>query len=89
VFYYNRIDQGLLQAQSHAMCIPIIFTCGEQTFQKDVPGYEGLVCKCWNCGNLSASVIKSHPWFTFCFIVRLDLDMGSLRLCLSKAGSTG
>lgn len=50
------------------MCL--IFTCGEHTFRKEVEGYEGLVCRCYNCGNYSGSVIKSHPWFTFCFVVR-------------------
>ena len=49
------------------MCI--VFTCGEHTFRKDVEGYQGLVCRCYNCGNYSGSVIKSNPWFTFCFIV--------------------
>lgn len=50
------------------MCF--IFTCGEHTFRKEVEGYEGIVCRCYNCGNYSGHVIKSHPWFTFCFIVR-------------------
>jgi hypothetical protein len=49
------------------MCI--VFTCGEHTFRKEVEGYEGFICQCYNCGNMSGSVIKSHPWFTFCFIV--------------------
>ncbi len=49
------------------MCI--VFTCGEHTFRKNVEGYEGLVCRCYNCGNYSGSVIKSNPWFTFCFVV--------------------
>lgn len=49
------------------MCL--IFTCGEHTFRKQVEGYEGVVCQCHNCGNYSGHVIKSHPWFTFCFIV--------------------
>ncbi|KAK4147833.1 rhodopsin family [Dichotomopilus funicola] len=48
------------------MCI--VFTCGEHTFRKEVEGYHGLVCRCHNCGNYSASVVKSNPWFTFCFI---------------------
>lgn len=49
------------------MCL--IFTCGEHTFRKQVEGYEGVVCQCHNCGNYNGQVIKSHPWFTFCFIV--------------------
>jgi len=49
------------------MCI--VFTCGEHTFRKEVEGYEGIVCRCYNCGNYAGHVIKSHPWFTFCFIV--------------------
>jgi hypothetical protein len=49
------------------MCI--VFTCGEHTFRKEVEGYNGLVCRCYNCGNYSGSVIKSNPWFTFCFVV--------------------
>lgn len=49
------------------MCI--IFTCGEHTFRKQVEGYEGTVCQCHNCGNYSGHVIKSNPWFTFCFVV--------------------
>lgn len=47
------------------------FTCGEHTFRKDVPGYEGIVCQCHHCGNMAGRVVKSNPWFTFCFIVRL------------------
>lgn len=50
------------------MCI--IFTCGEHTFRKQVEGYEGVICQCHNCGNYNGHVIKSHPWFTFCFVVR-------------------
>lgn len=45
------------------------FVCGEHTFRKDVEGYEGMVCQCYNCGNMAGHVIKSHPWFTFCWIV--------------------
>ncbi|KAL2165388.1 hypothetical protein VTH06DRAFT_686 [Thermothelomyces fergusii] len=55
------------------MCI--VFTCGEHTFRKEVEGYEGLVCRCNNCGNYAASVTRSHPWFTFCFIPVLPLSM--------------
>ncbi|KAK4647637.1 Rhodopsin-like protein [Podospora pseudocomata] len=55
------------------MCL--IFTCGEHTFRKEVEGYEGIVCRCHNCGNYSASVIKSHPWFTFCFVPVIPLSM--------------
>ncbi|KAK4456405.1 hypothetical protein QBC42DRAFT_215002 [Cladorrhinum samala] len=55
------------------MCL--IFTCGEHTFRKEVEGYEGIVCRCYNCGNYSGSVIKSHPWFTFCFIPVIPLSM--------------
>lgn len=57
------------------MCL--IFTCGEHTFRKQVEGYEGVVCQCHNCGNFNGHVIKSHPWFTFCFIV------GHIRALLS------
>ncbi len=57
------------------MCI--VFTCGEHTFRKAVEGYEGIVCRCYNCGNTSGHVIKSHPWFTFCFVV-------SLRDCVTR-----
>lgn len=46
------------------------FVCGEHTFRKEVPGYEGMVCQCHHCGNMAANVIKSNPWFTFCWIVR-------------------
>ena len=53
------------------MCI--VFTCGEHTFRKEVEGYQGLVCRCYNCGNYSASVVRSHPWFTFCFVVSFNL----------------
>lgn len=49
------------------MCL--IFTCGEHTFRKEVEGYEGIICRCYNCGNIRARVLKSNPWFTFCFIV--------------------
>jgi hypothetical protein len=48
------------------MCI--VFTCGEHTFRKEVEGYHGQF-QCFNCGNYAGSVIKSNPWFTFCFIV--------------------
>ncbi|KAL1879344.1 hypothetical protein VTK73DRAFT_7181 [Phialemonium thermophilum] len=55
------------------MCL--IFTCGEQTFRKQVEGYEGVVCRCYNCGNYSGRVIKSHPFFTFCFIPVIPLSI--------------
>ena len=58
------------------MCI--VFTCGEHTFRKEVEGYNGLVCRCYNCGNYSGSVVKSHPWFTFCFIVSLETPQSPL-----------
>ncbi|RYP66667.1 hypothetical protein DL771_007666 [Monosporascus sp. 5C6A] len=54
------------------MCI--VFTCGEHTFRKEVEGYEGVVCQCHNCGNHSGRVIKSNPWFTFCFVPVLPLS---------------
>ncbi|PHH86823.1 hypothetical protein CDD83_9705 [Cordyceps sp. RAO-2017] len=44
------------------------FICGEHTFRKEIPGYEGIVCQCHHCGNMSGHVIKSNPWFTVCFI---------------------
>ncbi|KAK3393701.1 hypothetical protein B0H63DRAFT_25182 [Podospora didyma] len=55
------------------MCL--IFTCGEHTFRKEVEGYEGLVCRCYNCGNMSGSVVKTHPWFTFCFVPVVPLSI--------------
>jgi len=55
------------------MCF--IFTFGEHTFRKEVEGYEGIVCRCYNCGNYSGHVIKSHPWFTFCFVPVIPLSM--------------
>ncbi|KAH8813224.1 hypothetical protein F5884DRAFT_329188 [Xylogone sp. PMI_703] len=55
------------------MCI--VFTCGEQEFQRQVQGYEGTVCRCHNCGNYSARVVKRNPWFTFCFIPVIPLSM--------------
>lgn len=55
------------------MCF--VFTCGEHTFRKEVEGYEGVVCRCYNCGNYSGHVIKSNPWFTFCFIVSSALSL--------------
>ncbi|KAK4136646.1 hypothetical protein BT67DRAFT_374443 [Trichocladium antarcticum] len=55
------------------MCF--VFTCGEHTFRKEVEGYQGLVCRCYNCGNYSASVARSHPWFTFCFIPVVPLSI--------------
>lgn len=55
------------------MCI--VFTCGEHTFRKEVEGYEGVVCRCYNCGNYSGRVVKSHPWFTFCFVPVVPLSM--------------
>ncbi|KAI1855565.1 hypothetical protein JX265_005968 [Neoarthrinium moseri] len=54
------------------MCL--IFTCGEHTFRKEVEGYQGVLCQCHNCGNWSGRVIKSHPWFTFCFVPVLPLS---------------
>ncbi|KIH94291.1 hypothetical protein SPBR_06256 [Sporothrix brasiliensis 5110] len=48
------------------MCI--VFTCGEHTFRKEIEGYEGVVCRCHNCGNYSGHPIKTHPWFTLCFV---------------------
>ncbi|KAK0746395.1 hypothetical protein B0T18DRAFT_368746 [Schizothecium vesticola] len=55
------------------MCL--IFTCGEHTFRKEVEGYEGIVCRCYNCGNQSGHVVKQNPWFTFCFIPVIPLSM--------------
>lgn len=46
------------------------FVCGEKTFQSDVEGFEGVVCQCHNCGNMSGHVVKRRPFFTFCWIVR-------------------
>lgn len=46
------------------------FVCGEKTFRKELKGYEGLVCQCHNCGNMSGRVLQRRPFFTFCFIVR-------------------
>ncbi|KFA65595.1 hypothetical protein S40285_04360 [Stachybotrys chlorohalonatus IBT 40285] len=51
------------------------FTCGEHTFRKDVPGYEGIVCQCHHCGNMAGRVVKSNPWFTFCFIPVVPLSI--------------
>lgn len=55
------------------MCF--IFTCGEHTFRKEVEGYEGIVCRCYNCGNYSGRIVKTNPWFTFCFIPVVPLSM--------------
>ncbi|KAL6701358.1 hypothetical protein J3F84DRAFT_5219 [Trichoderma pleuroticola] len=44
------------------------FVCGEYTFRSEVKGYEGVICQCHNCGNMSGRVIKSRPFFTFCFV---------------------
>ncbi|KAI0601446.1 hypothetical protein F4775DRAFT_542224 [Biscogniauxia sp. FL1348] len=55
------------------MCL--IFTCGEHTFRKEIQGYEGVICQCHNCGNYSGHVIKSNPWFTFCFVPILPLSI--------------
>jgi hypothetical protein len=66
------------------MCI--VFTCGEHTFRKEVEGYNGLVCRCYNCGNYSGSVIKSNPWFTFCFIVS-QLPIGGVHACSLAAAA--
>jgi len=54
------------------MCF--VFTCGEHTFRKQVEGYESVTCQCHNCGNYAGHVIKSNPWFTFCFIPVLPLS---------------
>ncbi|KAI0839146.1 hypothetical protein F5Y06DRAFT_28867 [Hypoxylon sp. FL0890] len=55
------------------MCL--IFTCGEHTFRREVEGYEGVTCQCHNCGNWAGHVIKSNPWFTFCFVPILPLSI--------------
>ncbi|KAI0881516.1 uncharacterized protein GGS22DRAFT_172380 [Annulohypoxylon maeteangense] len=55
------------------MCL--IFTCGEHTFRKEVEGYEGITCQCHNCGNWAGHVIKSNPWFTFCFVPVVPLSI--------------
>ncbi|ROV99294.1 hypothetical protein VSDG_03969 [Cytospora chrysosperma] len=70
------------------MCL--IFTCGEHTFRKQVEGYEGIVCQCHNCGNYAGHVIKSHPWFTFCFILRRKVHLkagGNRHLYRPRASS--
>ncbi|KAL5611633.1 hypothetical protein BROUX41_000784 [Berkeleyomyces rouxiae] len=51
------------------------FTFGEHTFRKDVSGYQGIVCQCHNCGNMSGRVVKSNPWFTFCFLPVVPLSI--------------
>ncbi|KAI1398803.1 hypothetical protein F4819DRAFT_467298 [Hypoxylon fuscum] len=55
------------------MCL--IFTCGEHTFRKEVEGYEGITCQCHNCGNYAGHVIKTNPWFTFCFVPVVPLSI--------------
>lgn len=62
------------------------FVCGEHTFRKQVDGYEGMVCQCYNCGNMAGHVIKSHPWFTFCWIVSplTPLPQSHARSCPRK-----
>lgn len=50
------------------------FVCGEHTFRKEVKGYEGMVCQCHHCGNMAANVVKSNPWFTFCWVVRCCVE---------------
>ncbi|KAL2210561.1 hypothetical protein CC79DRAFT_1355240 [Sarocladium strictum] len=44
------------------------FTCGEKTFRSELDGYQGIVCQCHHCGNMSGHVLKSRPFFTFCFV---------------------
>ncbi|KAG9256108.1 uncharacterized protein F5Z01DRAFT_651090 [Emericellopsis atlantica] len=44
------------------------FVCGEKTIRSKLPGYEGVVCQCHNCGNMSGRVLKRRPFFTFCFV---------------------
>ncbi|KAH8179496.1 hypothetical protein LIA77_01015 [Sarocladium implicatum] len=44
------------------------FTCGEKTFRSELDGYQGIVCQCHHCGNMSGRVLKSRPFFTFCFV---------------------
>jgi hypothetical protein len=46
------------------------FVCGEKTIRKELPGYEGVVCQCHHCGNMSGHVLLRRPFFTFCFVVR-------------------
>lgn len=46
------------------------FVCGEHTFRSDVKGYEGLTVQCFNCGNMTAHVVKERPFFTICYVVR-------------------
>jgi len=48
-----------------------VFTFGETEFSSYLKGYEGVQCRCHNCGNYSAHVMTRWPWFTFCFIVSL------------------
>ncbi|VUC22838.1 unnamed protein product [Clonostachys rosea] len=44
------------------------FVCGEHTFRKELPGYEGVICQCHHCGNMSGHVLQRRPFFTFCFV---------------------
>ncbi|KFH46407.1 hypothetical protein ACRE_027190 [Hapsidospora chrysogenum ATCC 11550] len=44
------------------------FVCGEKTIRSELAGYEGVVCQCHHCGNMSGRVLKRRPFFTFCFI---------------------
>ncbi|CAG9986938.1 unnamed protein product [Clonostachys byssicola] len=44
------------------------FVCGEHTFRKELPGFEGVICQCHHCGNMSGHVLHRRPFFTFCFV---------------------
>ena len=45
------------------------FVCGEKTICSELKGYEGVVCQCHNCGNMSGRVLKRRPFFTLCWVV--------------------
>jgi hypothetical protein len=98
--HIGRLAAALKQPRAHPDCASInllapllpspimffFFTCGEHTFRKEVPGYEGMVCQCHHCGNMAGHVIKSNPWFTFCFIPVIPLSLKgykdvSCRIC--------
>jgi hypothetical protein len=49
------------------MCLFFVF--GEEKFRRRLDGYDDVRVQCYNCGNWSANVRKTHPFFTLCWVV--------------------
>jgi hypothetical protein len=55
------------------MCLFFVF--GEEKFRRRLDGYDDVRVQCYNCGNWSANVRKTHPFFTLCWVPIIPLSL--------------